>query len=93
MAFEARRLDIADVILVTAPRIEDSRGYFMETYRLSDFAALGIAAAFVQDNQSLSAQRGTIRGLHYQKPPRAQAKLVRVLKGAVFDVVVDVRAG
>ena len=68
------------------------RGYFMETWKASEFAAAGIPWHFVQDNQSLSS-RGTLRGLHFQHPPHAQAKLVRVSRGAVWDVVVDLRPG
>ncbi len=93
MRFKAERLAIRDVILVTPHRIVDARGYFMETYRASDFAGLGVAAAFVQDNHVMSAERGTLRGLHYQRPPQAQAKLVRAVKGAIFDVAVDLREG
>lgn len=90
-SFRFRRLAIPDVILIRPRRSGDERGYFMETFRAADFAAVGIHAAFVQDNQAMSARAGTIRGLHFQRPPSAQAKLVRVLRGAVFDVAVDVR--
>ena len=93
MRFKAERLAIRDVILVTPHRIVDARGYFMETYRASDFAGLGVAAAFVQDNHVMSAERGTMRGLHFQRPPQAQAKLVRAVRGAIFDVAVDLREG
>ena len=65
----------------------------METYQADRFRELGVAADFVQDNEAGSARAGTIRGLHFQKPPHAQAKLVRVLRGAIFDVAVDIRAG
>ena len=91
MRFKAERLAIPDVILIRPNRLVDRRGYFMETYRASDFAALGIGTNFVQDNQAMSADRGTIRGLHFQIPPKAQAKLVRVVAGAIFDVAVDLR--
>lgn len=91
--FSATRLAIADVLLVRAQKFGDVRGYFMETYSRRDYAALGIDCEFVQDNQSMSAQRGTIRGLHFQIPPEPQAKLVRVLKGSIFDVAVDIRRG
>ena len=84
-------LEIADVLLVTPRKFADTRGFFVETYNGRDFAAAGIVNAFVQDNQSLSRQRGTIRGLHFQLAPVPQAKLVRVLAGAVFDVAVDLR--
>jgi dTDP-4-dehydrorhamnose 3,5-epimerase len=65
----------------------------METFSRKDFERLGIGAEFVQDNQSLSVRRGTVRGLHFQRPPHPQAKLVRVLKGAIFDVAIDLRRG
>ena len=84
-------LEIPEVRLATPKRFSDSRGHFMETWNERDFLEAGIAARFVQDNQSLSARRGTVRGLHYQRPPFAQAKLVRVLCGAILDVAVDAR--
>lgn len=87
------RLAIAGLVMIVPRRFGDERGYFMETYSARDFAALGIGATFVQDNQSLSAQPGTVRGLHFQIPPEPQAKLVRVLKGSIFDVAVDLRRG
>lgn len=71
----------------------DERGYFAEVFNRRRFAAAGLPEAFVQDNQSRSATRGTLRGLHFQTPPFAQTKLVRVLKGAVLDVAVDLRRG
>lgn len=71
----------------------DHRGYFMETYSTRAFAAIGIDATFVQDNQSFTAQKGTLRGIHFQNAPMAQAKLVRVTRGAVMDVAVDLRKG
>ncbi|MDO5144941.1 MAG: dTDP-4-dehydrorhamnose 3,5-epimerase [bacterium] len=71
----------------------DSRGYFMETYSERTFAGLGIHTVFVQDNQSFSARRGTLRGIHFQNAPMAQAKLVRVASGAALDVAVDLRRG
>ncbi len=89
--FAALRFGIAGPLLVTERRLADSRGDFAETYSQRDFAALGIPHAFVQDNQSRSAAAGTVRGLHFQAPPRAQAKLVRVLRGAILDVAVDLR--
>jgi dTDP-4-dehydrorhamnose 3,5-epimerase len=84
------RLDIPDVVLVEPTTFEDERGFFAETYRQSEFAAFGIPQPFVQDAHSRSA-KGVLRGLHYQKEPRAQAKLVRALLGEVFDVAVDIR--
>ena len=78
-------------LLVLKPRIfHDERGYFFESYNQNMFQSLGISDVFVQDNQSFS-QKGVIRGLHFQKPPYAQAKLVRVIKGSVIDVAVDIR--
>lgn len=91
MGFRTTRLAIPDVVLIETDRIEDFRGYFAETFRQSLFEDLGIHTAFIQDNQAMSVRPGTIRGLHFQKPPHAQAKLVRALKGALFDVVVDLR--
>jgi len=81
------------VKLLSGRRFVDARGWFSETYNARAFAGRGIDGAFVQDNQSLSRPRGTIRGLHFQTPPHAQAKLVRCLKGAIFDVAVDIRMG
>ena len=91
--FSVARFAVAGPLLVSARRFGDHRGFFLETYSTRDFAALGVADVFVQDNHSLSARPGTIRGLHFQAPPKAQAKLVRVLRGAVLDVAVDVRRG
>jgi len=71
----------------------DHRGYFMETYSTKAFADMGIEVVFVQDNQSFTAKKGTLRGIHFQNAPMAQAKLVRVTKGAVLDVAVDLRKG
>ena len=71
----------------------DHRGYFMETYSTKAFEAMGINCRFVQDNQSFTAKRGTLRGIHFQNNPMAQAKLVRVTRGAVLDIAVDLRRG
>ena len=84
-------LALAEVLLITPKRHGDARGWFSETWSRKAFAAHGLEAVFVQDNQAFSARKGTLRGLHFQKPPFAQAKLVRVLKGAIFDVAVDIR--
>lgn len=84
---------IPDVKRVVPRRFEDDRGWFSETFRVDTLAAVGITEAFVQDNQSFSALAGTIRGLHFQTQPMAQAKLVRVLAGSVYDVAVDLRRG
>ena len=81
-----------DGLLVIQPRVfPDGRGYFYESYNRNGFEAAGLDLSFVQDNQSKS-QKGVLRGLHFQKPPHAQGKLVRVIRGAVLDVAVDVRA-
>ncbi|MBU2605870.1 MAG: dTDP-4-dehydrorhamnose 3,5-epimerase [Alphaproteobacteria bacterium] len=85
-------LAIPDVKLVTPPRFRDDRGFFSETYNAEAFKNAGINADFVQDNQSLSIKSGTVRGLHFQAPPFAQAKLVRVLRGRIRDVAVDARS-
>ncbi|WP_421698507.1 dTDP-4-dehydrorhamnose 3,5-epimerase [Ancylobacter sp.] len=87
------RLAIADVVLVQPVRHGDARGYFCETYKKPQFDAFGLDIAFVQDNESLSREVGVVRGLHFQTPPMAQAKLVRAVRGAIFDVAVDIRKG
>jgi dTDP-4-dehydrorhamnose 3,5-epimerase len=92
MPFEFHRLALPEVILVQSTRFGDDRGFFMETYKASAFAAAGIAGPFVQDNHSHSA-RGVLRGLHYQMHPRAQAKLISVVRGRILDVAVDIRRG
>lgn len=84
---------IPGLIVITPPRFGDARGFFAETYSREKLASQGITTEFVQDNHSLSAQVGTVRGLHFQKPPRAQAKLVRCGRGCLFDVAVDIRKG
>jgi dTDP-4-dehydrorhamnose 3,5-epimerase len=81
------------VQLIHPKRIGDSRGWFTEVYAVPAFAALGIPCTFVQDNHSLSAPAFTMRGLHFQTPPRGQDKLVRCIRGRIFDVAVDVRKG
>ncbi len=87
------QLAIPEVILITPPRLGDERGFFSETWNASRYAEAGIAAAFVQDNHSLSATKGTLRGLHCQIAPSVQGKLVRVVRGAIWDVAVDIRIG
>jgi dTDP-4-dehydrorhamnose 3,5-epimerase len=82
---------LPDVKLVTPKRFGDARGWFAEVYKQSAFEAAGLVVSFVQDNHSMSAQVGTVRGLHFQLPPFAQAKLVRVVRGRILDVAVDVR--
>lgn len=88
-----RPLRLPDVVLVTPIAHRDDRGRLSEVWSRRDFAQAGIDADWVQDNQSLSVQAGTVRGLHYQVGPMAQAKLVRVLRGSVHDVAVDIRPG
>jgi dTDP-4-dehydrorhamnose 3,5-epimerase len=89
--FSFEPMAIADVVLITPRRYEDHRGHLAETYEREAFRSAGISAVFVQDNESQSRRRGTVRGLHFQREPMAQAKLVRVLRGAIFDVAVDLR--
>ena len=90
---ELERLAIPEVVLITPKRFGDRRGFFSETYNRAALAAQGITLDFLQDNHSLSAEPGTLRGLHFQTPPFAQDKLVRVVRGAVLDVAVDIRVG
>lgn len=92
MQFKATPLSIPDVILIAPRRFADTRGYFMVTYEAGEFHRLGLPE-FVQDNQAHSVRVGTVRGLHFQRPPFEQGKLVRVLKGSAFDVAVDIREG
>jgi len=88
-----RALGPEGVLEILPEKFADERGFFSETYNARDFAEAGLAVTFVQDNHSLSITPGTVRGLHFQKPPFAQDKLVRVIRGAVFDVAVDIRVG
>ena len=90
---KAERLAIPDVILCTPARFGDSRGFFSETWQARRYRDAGVEGEFIQDNQSLSAQPGTLRGLHLQVAPNPQGKLVRVVRGAIWDVAVDVRRG
>jgi dTDP-4-dehydrorhamnose 3,5-epimerase len=90
MPFRFERLEIPEVILVEPRAFEDERGFFMETYKYTEFEANGIPDVFVQDNYSHSMQ-GVLRGLHYQMYPKAQGKLVGVVRGEIFDVAVDIR--
>lgn len=90
MTFEFKRLEIPEVILITPKVFTDERGFFMEIYQKEEFAKIGITGEFVQQNHSKSV-KGVLRGLHYQKEPYAQAKLVRCIKGEIFDVAVDIR--
>lgn len=93
MSLEVRELALPGVKVVTPRRFADARGFFSETFNALAFAEIGIDRPFVQDNHSRSVQKGTVRGLHFQAPPHAQGKLVRVVQGAVLDVVVDIRNG
>jgi dTDP-4-dehydrorhamnose 3,5-epimerase len=86
-------LEIPGPLLLTPRRIGDSRGFFSETFRKDALAELGFADEFVQDNHSMSSEAGVVRGLHFQTPPFAQAKLVRVVRGRMLDVAVDLRLG
>lgn len=83
--------DIADIKILVPKKFSDARGFFSETFNRRALEELGIGVDWVQDNQSLSVDRGVVRALHYQLPPRAQDKLVRVVKGAILDVAVDIR--
>ncbi len=90
MPFNFVKTDIEGLIIIEPRKFPDDRGFFMETYKKSEFVNAGIAEDFVQDNHSLSS-KGVLRGLHFQTEPHAQGKLVRVVKGAVWDVGVDLR--
>lgn len=92
MPFEFKPLELPGLVLVRPQVFGDDRGYFVELYKRSDFARGGIREQLVQDNYSKSA-RGVLRGLHYQKNPKAQGKLVMCLKGGIYDVAVDIRKG
>ena len=92
MPFTFERLEIPEIVLIKPRVFGDGRGFFLETYKHSDFADQGIAGTFVQTNHSRSAQ-GVLRGLHYQKEPMAQGKLMAVAQGTIFDVAVDIRVG
>lgn len=91
MSLTIRSLEIPDVKIISPQKHGDSRGFFSETYNKRTFAEAGIDLDFVQDNHSLSPQVGTLRGLHYQRHPFAQDKLVRVVSGRILDVAVDLR--
>lgn len=88
---ELRPLGIDGVVEIIPKKFGDARGYFAETYARAGFQAAGIAQDWVQDNQSFSTEKGVLRGLHFQVAPFAQDKLIRVLKGSIFDVAVDIR--
>ena len=84
---------LAGVLILTPARFGDARGFFSESWNATRMAEAGLDYSFVQDNHSMSEKAGTIRGLHYQTPPQAQAKLVRCGRGAIYDVAVDIRKG
>lgn len=89
-----QRCEIPEILKLTPKKFGDHRGFFSETWNRRAFVeATGIDAEFVQDNHSLSAEKGVLRGLHFQSPPHAQGKLVRVSRGAILDVAVDIRVG
>lgn len=90
---EVRPLGIGGVVEILPKKFGDDRGFFSETYNAQNFAASGVDLTFIQDNHSYSVAVGVLRGLHYQLPPRAQAKLVRVVRGRIYDVAVDIRSG
>ena len=92
MPFRFSKMRISDVVLIEPKIFSDSRGFFVELFKASDFQASGVMAAFVQVNHSRS-QKNVLRGLHYQLNPKAQAKLVSVIRGEIFDVAVDIRSG
>ena len=88
---EITKTSLEGAYLIKPKVFQDERGFFMETYSAKEFKEAGIEADFVQDNHSMSVTKGVLRGLHYQTAPHTQAKLVRVTKGAVYDVIVDLR--
>lgn len=90
---EFKRTDIPDVVEIIPRKFGDHRGFFSETFSQKEFESSGLPSVYVQDNHSLSGAVGTIRGLHFQLPPFAQDKLVRVTRGAILDVAVDIRRG
>jgi dTDP-4-dehydrorhamnose 3,5-epimerase len=91
MPIDLEPLAIPEVKLIAPPVIRDERGFFSETYNAQELAAAGIHATFVQDNHTLSRAKGVLRGLHFQIEPHAQGKLVRVVRGSIWDVAVDIR--
>ena len=90
---KVERLAIPDVMLLTPPRFRDPRGFFSETWKQAQYAEVGIPGPFIQDNHAVSTDRYVVRGLHLQVGPNAQGKLVRVVRGEIWDVAVDVRHG
>ena len=93
MSKVAKSKEIEDVLVITPKIFKDDRGFFSETYNQSALSQIGLDVTFVQDNHSLSKDKGVVRGLHFQTPPNPQGKLIRVVRGAIFDVAVDIRTG
>jgi len=90
---DIRHTDIPGLLIIATRWHADDRGSFSESYQQQRFNQAGITVAFMQDNHAVSKQAGTLRGLHFQRPPKAQSKLVRVVRGSIFDVAVDIRPG
>jgi dTDP-4-dehydrorhamnose 3,5-epimerase len=90
---KTRPLALPEVLEILPARFGDHRGFFSEVWSAAGFSELGLDVSFVQDNHSFSVEAGVLRGLHYQEPPAEQAKLVRVVRGAIYDVAVDIRQG
>jgi dTDP-4-dehydrorhamnose 3,5-epimerase len=90
---QIERAAIPDVLIIRPRKLGDERGFFSETFKQDALGEFGVTHNWVQENHAYSAQRGVVRGLHFQRPPMAQAKLLRVVRGAIFDVAVDIRAG
>ena len=90
---DVQPLGLDGVLEIRPPKFGDERGFFSETYKADSLAAAGFTQPFIQDNHSYSAAKSVLRGLHFQNPPVAQAKLVRVTRGSIFDVAVDIRRG
>jgi dTDP-4-dehydrorhamnose 3,5-epimerase len=88
---KATRTTLADMLVITPRKFEDARGFFAPVFRQDVLAAEGVGHGWVQENQSLSLRKGTVRGMHFQRPPFTQAKLVRVVRGAALDVCIDLR--
>src|SRR5579864_2784085 len=86
-----QKTEIADVILITPERIPDERGYFVKTWGQDEFEANGLRTQMIARNMSYNRQRGTLRGMHFQRAPHAEAKLLSPLTGAIFDVAIDLR--
>jgi dTDP-4-dehydrorhamnose 3,5-epimerase len=93
MKMHIERLEIPDILLAKPNKHTDQRGFFRKTFRADILAVHGIEAAFVQDNQVHSVQKNVLRGLHFQRPPHAQGKLIRCTRGAILDITVDIRVG